>query len=455
MSKETIQKCTFYVSGMHCPSCELLIEKKLKAKSGVRDAKAYMADQKVEVFYHDTELPDVSNLNNEFKDLGYKFSKSRNTVEGFNLETFKYSLLIFFLFVVFFIVLEKLGLEANFAVNASSGLLLFFIFGLVASVSGCAALVGGLLLSLSRQWQRIYADEGSTGRSKAMPFVMFNAGRITSFVLFGSLLGLIGAFFKTSVETSAILSIVAALVMIVLGLQMLGVKQASAIGLKTPKFFSSYISDEKNFKGKYMPFIVGALTFFVPCGFTLMVQTAALATGDFVKSSLMLLLFSLGTLPMLSLISFSSIKFNSNPKLSLGFNYTAGLLVVFFAFYTLNSQMNVLGLKSLSNLFSQPSGYAQSNVAVDGNVQVMQMHVSGFSYTPAHFTLKSGVPVRWEIYNEGVTGCAGAVVARGLVPGVISLKAGMNVVNFTPPSPGEYKITCSMGMVPPVSVTVN
>ena len=41
-----------------------------------------------------------------------------------------------------------------------------------------------------------------------------------------------------------------------------------------------------NFKGKYMPIIMGALTFFLPCGFTITAQGLALASGNIIQGSL-------------------------------------------------------------------------------------------------------------------------------------------------------------------------
>ena len=86
--------------------------------------------------------------------------------------------------------------------------------------------------------------------------------------------------------------------------------------------------------------------------------------------------------------------------------------------------------------------------------QVMQMEASEFEYYPKEIILKVGIPVKWEFYNRGAVGCANAVSARGLYSGIISLKRGMNVFEFTPKNTGTYKITCSMGMVEPVTVRV-
>ena len=56
-------------------------------------------------------------------------------------------------------------------------------------------------------------------------------------------------------------------------------------------------------------FLLGALTFFLPCGITQSMQVAALASGSPVTGALIMGMFALGTLPMLSLLSFGSFRF--------------------------------------------------------------------------------------------------------------------------------------------------
>ena len=63
--------------------------------------------------------------------------------------------------------------------------------------------------------------------------------------------------------------------------------------------------------------------------------------------------FALGTLPVLLLISFSSVKFYKNPKFANSFRLLSGLLIIFFALFTLNSQLGILQLPNLSSVQAQ------------------------------------------------------------------------------------------------------
>ncbi|QQS43376.1 cation transporter [Candidatus Roizmanbacteria bacterium] len=67
--------CTYFVSGMHCGSCEVLLQKISKLK-GVSDVKASLQDGSVQISYHKGHKPQVSELNDEFSELGY-FSPNR------------------------------------------------------------------------------------------------------------------------------------------------------------------------------------------------------------------------------------------------------------------------------------------------------------------------------------------------------------------------------------------
>src|SRR5438445_3186592 len=44
---EEFVKCEFFVDGMHCAACELLIEKKLSKHKGVKKVDAQLANEKV------------------------------------------------------------------------------------------------------------------------------------------------------------------------------------------------------------------------------------------------------------------------------------------------------------------------------------------------------------------------------------------------------------------------
>jgi sulfite exporter TauE/SafE len=110
-----------------------------------------------------------------------------------------------------------------------------------------------------------------------------------------------------------------------------------------PKFLSKHALGVSKFNHRLTPFLVGVVTFFLPCGFTQSMQLYALTTGSFLTGGLTMLAFALGTLPVLSLISFSSFSIQKSSKSGIFFK-TAGLIVIMFALFNLLNSLVVVGI---------------------------------------------------------------------------------------------------------------
>jgi sulfite exporter TauE/SafE len=354
-----------------------------------------------------------------------------------------------------------MGVSGLLSVNSTSSALAFFAFGLLAGLSSCAALVGGIVLSLSKQWKEMYSKEHGTYQ-KLQPHLLFNLGRVASYALLGGALGLIGGRLQLSFQFTALLILAVSLLMIGLGLQMLEVGAFRKFRIALPKFVTRYIANENHFQGKYMPLAMGAATFFLPCGFTITAQGLALLSGKAWQGAVIMGSFALGTVPMLLLIGLSAVKFLDKPKLAMTFAKTAGFLVIFFALFNIGNQMTVLGF-SAGNLFASTTQSAPSDQnglapMVDGK-QLIRMTVYAEKYSPNYFKVKKGVPVRWEVTSSGQPGCdSGAIVANRLFGDIFYLnpEAGsMTVKEFTPQTPGRYQFSCTMGMVQGTIEVVN
>jgi len=253
--------------------------------------------------------------------------------------------------------------------------------------------------------------------------------------------------------------------MILLALQMLGVRFLQHLRFAAPKRMTRFIADENHFKGRYMPFALGALTFFLPCGFAITAQGFALLSGQPLQGGLIMLMFALGTLPMLLIIAFSSVKFLEKPRTAATFLKVAGVLVLFLAIFNINNQLVVLNAPNLGDLLGptrtatrnvEPSASAKTPAAagqttapaVPAGKQVIRMEASAAGYSPDSFTVKAGQPVVWEVKDTGTSGCTNAVISSGLFDGQISLTPGTtSTKEFTPTKPGRYRFSCWMGMV--------
>lgn len=475
-TSDKLKSCTLYVEGMHCDSCEILIEKQLLKQENVQAADASLHQHKVEIQYTG-EAPNVSTINTQLKKWGYSLSDKKIKTQKPRLFYFEKgelqvntSVLISRLkvlavvasFLIGFWLFERLQLGQVVSVDANSTLPAFFVLGIVAGLSSCAALVGGLLLSMVKQWNELYIDADSN-LEKFTPHTLFHLGRIAGFAVLGGILGLIGESISfNNAIVFAVLTVVVSAIMVLLALQMLGVSWALQFRLTLPKPLARVVTSEQNFKGRYMPFGVGLATFFLPCGFTLVAQTLALASGSFARGALIMFLFSLGTFLPLAAISLGGVLFNSRPVLTAKFNIIAGVIILFFAVYNINGQLNVLGLPSLSDLGQVQLG-SQRQQQADLNVlapneqgeQVLRLVAKGFEYIPTTtMVIRAGLPTKLIVDNQGILGCGSVLYASGLTSKFVNLKRGNNEIDFGRPQAGVYKITCSMGMVQPVTVQV-
>lgn len=464
-SKPSLRTSTYYVSGMHCASCEILIEKRIIKEDAVEMVDVSLPKGTVTLEYQSHQKITPEYLTNIFAADGYRFSsqpfkKSKQisapnqcSSQGEESSNPYTPLFIAVIFIIGYIFLSKTGLSSLISVNAQSSLPIFFLFGLLAGVSSCAALVGGIVLSLSKQWLSSYRDSDST-LNKAEPHFLFNLGRVVGYAGFGAVLGMAGNFFRLSPVVSAMLVIGVSLVMVLLGLQMVGVKALRNFQIRLPKSITGNLADESNFQGRFAPLLMGALTFFLPCGFTITAQALALASGSPLQGAMIMGLFALGTVPGLLAIGLSSVKFYSNPKSSKQFSLIAGMLVLFFAAFNINSQLSVLGVSNINDLVSVPSNSNPSAQAVGelpplvNGQQIVKISASSSGYVPDRLRLRANTPTRWEVTANNISGCTNAIISRSLFDGQIDLVDGTtSVKEFTSPQPGVYKFSCWMGMV--------
>jgi sulfite exporter TauE/SafE/copper chaperone CopZ/plastocyanin len=453
---------------MHCAACEVLIEKKIRKIKGVTAADASLKRGTVTIT-SDKTPPSAKSLDQALASDGYTFARQSQANGGTqplvawrrgNLvinpakaRQLGRSLLLVTILVVGFYLFERTGLTGAVSVNASSSLVTFFAFGVLAGLSSCAALVGGLLLSVSGNWTKLYAGDRAHA---AEPFVLFNAGRVVSYALLGGLLGALGGVLGINsvggspVGTALVIAAVSVM-MFVLGLQMLGVGWAARFQVRLPRALTRHATESDRHDGRRAPFVVGALTFFLPCGFTVVAQGLALSSGSFLTGGLIMLAFALGTLPMLAVVSLSSLRLGGSQRFGRGFQQVAGTLVLFFALYNLNAQLNVLGMPSLSDIRFGGGGSSEAAAAAVtdmGDYQLVRMTANARGYAPRTLTVAAGKPIRWEINDTGTSGCTNAIISRELLGSeTVPLQRGLNVVEIDALEAGTYKYSCWMGMV--------
>ena len=334
---------TFHVAGTHCASCKILIEDVLGEQDIVKSIQVNLKKETVEIKTESEQNAEeiASILTEKIKSNGYTLS-----VDGFDKLTMGKILKkdndviwkaipIGLSFLILFFLLQKSGI-LNIGLGSKTTPATSFIIGLIASVSSCLAVVGGLVLSLSA---KVSENNEVDSKGDRKNFILFHIGRLLSFALLGGVLGTLGQAIGINFTFTAILGIIASLVMLFLGLSLTGILTKNHITLP-----SSFFGFFRKIEHKILtPLLIGFGTFFLPCGFTQAIQVSALSSGSFMQGMLIMFAFALGTLPMLALLSFGSASFAQSKHAPLFFK-SAGVVVIGLGVFALLSGLVSLGI---------------------------------------------------------------------------------------------------------------
>ncbi|MDE2600296.1 MAG: sulfite exporter TauE/SafE family protein [Rhodocyclaceae bacterium] len=191
-----------------------------------------------------------------------------------------------------------------------TGFIAVFLIGLLGGVH-CIGMCGGIVSALSAQplGQPVVMAGTRPGARSAFPIhLAYNAGRISSYVMAGALVGAIGSFgmlLNGLLPVQMALYVAANLMMIALGLYLTGFTQSLAF---TERVGRSLWQRIQPYTRRFLPartpaqaYPLGLLWGWLPCGMVYGVLTAALLSGSAQRGAATMLAFGLGTLPNLLL----------------------------------------------------------------------------------------------------------------------------------------------------------
>ncbi|MCR4312249.1 MAG: sulfite exporter TauE/SafE family protein [Candidatus Uhrbacteria bacterium] len=428
----------FRVHGTHCASCEIVLERELKQLAGVEKVEASHLAAEVTLTVADGTRITTDDLDRVMKQHGYSFAQlSEGSHKQGDPDVLSRVGGAVMLIIAVYLVVQWTGL-LSFSpdVSQGGGLGAVFVLGLVAAVSSCTAVVGGLIAAVSSRNAQRHADASFV--TKMTPHILFNIGRIIGFALFGAAIGFLGQAFSLSTQANGILVILVALLMVGIGIQLMDVAPAG-LAIRPPKWLSHRIHALAQDDRAWVPSVLGALTFFLPCGFTQSVQLFAMTTGSPVEAALIMVVFALGTAPALLGIGAATSSFKGK-KLA----YATRIVGAFVIVLGVTNVRNGAALLGFSGSSSREDTEGSSAVLVNGK-QLVQMEVTRYGYQPEVLEVVEDIPVTWEIHGGEVLGCASSLVVpkMGITKTIVP---GFNTINFTPTEPGTYAFSCSMGM---------
>ncbi len=183
-----------------------------------------------------------------------------------------------------------------------------FTIGLVGSFH-CIGMCGPIAFALP--------SKSKAAHHKILSGVVYNLGRIATYVLFGLLFGIVGQGISTAGSQQAV-SIVLGVVFILSVL----IPKSLLNKINPTSTLGFYISGVKKSLGKLLSsssipnlFLIGLLNGLLPCGLVYAAIGGSIATGNATDGAFFMASFGLGTLPMMftavMLSNFISINFRN------------------------------------------------------------------------------------------------------------------------------------------------
>jgi len=263
----------------------------------------------------------------------------------------------------------------------------------------------------------------------------------------------LGSIITLNAGITGLITFVASLFMILIGVQLLQLfPSLSRFSISLPKTWIEKISSTPDSSKKaswWSAFLLGAATFFLPCGFTQAMQLFVLGVGNALFGAVALFVFALGTLPSFLSIGVltSFLKKGWMSKLSVA----SGVLVIMLGLLLLPSGLTLMGFQTpdLGSENIAQSSLADVSQSASGEFQEVKMSVVGLSYSPHQFTVKKGIPVKWVIDGTQARGC-GQILTMPKEDIFVRLDSyQQTVIEFTPSQTGDLPFHCSMAMTTP------
>jgi sulfite exporter TauE/SafE/copper chaperone CopZ len=432
------------IGGMHCRGCAVAIEEAVAGLPGVRAAKAdYEAGQLQVTFDLARISPDriaeaVTARGYDCSPLDTGDSRTRTWVRALGVSMG--------IAALGWLLAEGDSLADRFHLprferGMSYGLL--FLVGLFTGLH-CIGMCGGFVVGYT-------ARAATAGRyGLILPHVLYGLGKTLSYTLMGGAFGLLGSFVAFTPEIRGYAAAAAGVFLVLFGINMLDWFPAlHRIGLRMPRSLARFVGSEA--RRRKSPFILGLLNgLMIACGPLQALYVMAAGTGSFREGAQLLLVFGLGTLPLM--FGFGLLAGTVSGRVTHRLLKASALLVVALGLIMLNRGLVLTGsgrdFRSLATLAAVHWHQLEERFAprlVEGR-QVIRMTVTAEGYQPNRFVLKEGVPVRWIIEGQALNACNHRIVvpALGLE---IEIKPGANSVEFTPQRPGVIPWSCSMGML--------
>ena len=428
------------IEGIHCRHCIDTITKELLKNSKIKSVKIKnnIATIDYEGILTNKEIIKTIKDIDYFTKEEYIFDTKDRVDSKINLKEF---ILIFISIILLGLGINKLfgynifNVIPSIDTNITYGML--FVTGLLTSIH-CVSMCGAINLIA------VVNKDENLKKKTLTNSVLYNLGRVISYTLLGGVVGLIGSVFKVNDTISGLIIFLAASIMLLMALNMLGVtdfRLPSKNIFKLKRNKSDKLKTKTNKKVVKNAFVIGLLNGFMPCGPLQAMQVYALSTGSFLKGALSSALFSLGTVPLMLGVGIFYNLVKGQGKIII--NKIASVLIFVLALVMLNRGLLALNI-DVTKAFNSDKNYQVARV--EAGIQVIEFDLSYNSYQD--IKVKKDVPVRIiiNVSEKYLTGCNNEIIIPDFNVAK-KLEVGQNVIEFTPTKTGTFTYTCWMQML--------
>jgi sulfite exporter TauE/SafE/plastocyanin domain-containing protein/copper chaperone CopZ len=431
------------VTGMTCRACEVRIAKHVGRLPGVEKVTASAVHGRVVV---ESSVPvSAAAIEKAINKAGYEVGHTPWVVSDPRIwATAGMGVLLVAALAVVAQVTGLGGLASGAGDLSRGGLVVALLLGLAAGVSTCMALVGGLVLGLSAAFQARHPDLG--GPAAMRPAAVFVAGRIAGYALFGAVLGAVGASVTMPPMLTAVLMVTVAVVMLLLGARLTGLSPRLAAWSPTlPMGLGGRLGLADGGAGAYSDTraaMLGAASFFLPCGFTQAIQIYALSTGNPMFAAALLGTFAIGTAPGLLALAGLPVVVPSRARPTL--LRLVGVVVIGFALLNGSAALRLSGFSMPSLVAFASAAPLPGTLGSDG-VQTITTYQDANGYSPDNIVIYAGYPTRWTVQSSDTSTCAASLWVRDLDIRA-RLNKGDNAFELPALKAGTLNYSCAMGM---------
>ena len=448
-----IERKALLIEGMTCVNCQNRIEQALRNIAGISKVYVSYSKGQAEIEF-DNDILTLDRIIAVIQKLDYKVVKKRKI----DYSEFVNRAVTFAIIILLYYLLQRFGilnlLVPSMLADSKMSYGMLFIVGFLTSVH-CIAMCGGI--NLSQCIPEADDDNGKTPKNRIIfPSLLYNTGRVISYSVIGFLLGGMGMLLTGGggmgipLLLQGILKIIAGLFMVIMGIKMLGwIPLLRKFQIRFPQRLVDKINKKRRRENR--PFFIGLLNGLMPCGPMQSMQIIALGSGNPVAGAAAMLMFSLGTVPLM--LGFGSMVSALGKKYTKIVMRVGSVLVVVLGLAMLSQGVSLSGI-NMYRTGTESAGIESEDteelnvakISASGDMQYVNSELDFGTYP--EITVYSGIPVKWTINvpEEVINGCNYKMVIStyGITH---EFTPGENVIEFTPGESGTVQYTCWMGMI--------